>query len=92
VSERPSRIERARRRASGAKQLAVAGAAAGFLVAFVLARASHPGHAASSTSSASRRSSSGASWSQSASALQLGSPSVAPSTGQSAPQTSTHVS
>src|SRR5207244_2870305 len=84
VSEHPSRIERARRRAAGAKQLAVAAAAASFLVAFLLARASHPGHAASSTSS-SRRASSGASRSQSGRSLHRGSASVAPSTGPVAP-------
>ena len=46
-----TRIEAARRRASGAKQIAVAAAAAGFLATLLLARASHPGQAATSPSS-----------------------------------------
>ena len=51
VSERPSRIAEARRRAADAKQAALALAAAGFLAIALLARASHPGgHASSATS------------------------------------------
>lgn len=46
----PSRIVEARRRAAGAKQTAVAAAAAGFIALLLLARASHPGHAATATS------------------------------------------
>jgi hypothetical protein len=42
VSERPSRIAEARRRAADAKQAAVALAAAGFLAIALLARTSHP--------------------------------------------------
>jgi hypothetical protein len=47
--ERPSRIERARRRATGAKRALAAAAVAAFAVAFVLARVSHPGHAKTSS-------------------------------------------
>jgi hypothetical protein len=46
----PSRIGEARRRAADAKQAALALAAAGFLAIALLARASHPGHASSATS------------------------------------------
>ncbi|HEV8098902.1 MAG TPA: hypothetical protein VGP56_07125 [Gaiellaceae bacterium] len=46
----PSRIGEARRRAADAKQAAVALAAAGFLAIALVARASHPGHASSATS------------------------------------------
>jgi len=47
-----SRIAKARRRAAGAKQTAVAAAVAGFLAIALLARWSHPGHASSSPSPA----------------------------------------
>jgi hypothetical protein len=47
-----SRIAEARRRATGAKQTAVAVAAAGFLAIALLARHSHPGQASSSSSPA----------------------------------------
>lgn len=50
MEARPSRIEEARRRAAGAKQTAVAAAVAGFLAIALLARASHPGHAATHSS------------------------------------------
>jgi hypothetical protein len=46
MGEHPSRIKEARRRAAGAKQTAVAVAAAGFLAIALLARQSHPGQAA----------------------------------------------
>jgi hypothetical protein len=49
VSDSPSRIGKARRRAAGVKQAAVALAAAGFLAVALLARASHPGHASSAS-------------------------------------------
>jgi hypothetical protein len=45
----PSRISEARRRAADAKQAALALAAAGFLAIALLARASHPAHANSSS-------------------------------------------
>ena len=51
MPERTSRVAEARRRAADAKQAAVALAAAGFLAIALLARASHPGHAGSATSS-----------------------------------------
>ena len=89
MSVERSRIEGARRRAAAAKQLAAAGAAVGFLGVLLLARASHPGQAASSSgSSGSSRSSSTA---RSSGAFSFGSGNVAPSTG-AAPQTDTHVS
>ena len=47
----PTRIEAARGRAASAKELAVASAAAGFIAVLLLARAGHPGHSASSSSS-----------------------------------------
>jgi hypothetical protein len=77
VEARPSRIEGARRRAAGAKQTALAAAAAGFLAIALLARASHPGHATSaSTGSSSTIQSDDDSFS-----LQPGS--IAPSSGSS---------
>ena len=50
MAARTSRIAEARRRATGAKQTAVAVAAAGFLAIALLARHSHPGQASSSSS------------------------------------------
>ncbi len=47
----PTRIEAARGRAASAKELAVASAAAGFIAVLLLARAGHPGHSTSSSSS-----------------------------------------
>lgn len=49
VADGPSRIAEARRRAAGAKQTAIAAAAAGFVAVLLLARASHPGHASTGT-------------------------------------------
>ena len=46
-----SRIAEARRRAAGVKRTALAAAAAGFVVVFLLARVSHPGHSATAHSS-----------------------------------------
>ncbi|MGZ4308515.1 MAG: hypothetical protein ACXVZ2_12575 [Gaiellaceae bacterium] len=89
MSEAPSRIEDARRRAADAKQLAVAAAAVGFLVALILARASHPGQAASSPS---RSSDGSSSRSQNGSGTQLGSGYVVPYAGGDAVVTETHVS
>ena len=57
MAEAPSRIAEARRRAAGAKQTAVAAAAAGFLAIALLARASHPGHATSASTGTSSGSS-----------------------------------
>ena len=51
VSEATSRIQEARRRATGAKQAAAGLAAAGFLAVVLLARDSHPGRASTSSSS-----------------------------------------
>jgi hypothetical protein len=90
VSEGRSRIEEARLRAAGAKQLAVAAAVAGFLVALLLARASHPGQAASSHLTS--RSTGSRSDSQDDGSLQFGQSYVAPSANQGAPEGSTHVS
>jgi hypothetical protein len=89
VSGAPSRIEEARRRALGAKQAAVALAAAGFLAVLLLARGSHPGQASTSSSSSG---SSGTQAGQESSdgGFDFGSGSVAPSTGT--PQTQSSVS
>lgn len=78
-----TRIEEARRRAAGAKRIAVGAAGAGFLVALLLARAGHPG-ASHSSSSATQQSTSQQpvqSQSESDDGLELGTPSVAPSSG-----------
>lgn len=56
----PSRIQEARRRATGAKQAAVGVAAAGFLALVLLARASHPANAPATAGSTSDSSGSGA--------------------------------
>lgn len=56
----PSRIQEARHRAAGAKQAAVAVAAAGFLALVLLARASHPANAPATEGSTSDSSGSGA--------------------------------
>jgi len=89
VSVTPSRIEEARRRALGAKQAAVALAAAGFLAVLLLARGSHPGQA--STSSGSSGSSGTQSGEESSdNSFEFGSGSVAPST--ATPQTQSSVS
>jgi hypothetical protein len=89
VSGTPSRIEEARRRALGAKQAAVALAAAGFLAILVLARGSHPGQASTSSSSSG---SSGTESGQESSddGFDFGSGSVASST--AVPQTQSSVS
>ena len=83
-----SRIEQARRRAAGAKQVALAAAVAGFLGLVVLARADHPGNAA--TSSGSTGTSKPSTQTGDDGNLDFGSSSVAPSS--SAPQTQTSVS
>jgi len=86
-----SRIESAKRRAAGVKRALVVLAAAGMVVAGLLARATHAGHAAvrgnrtSSSSSSTSTSSSSASESQSSDDF-----SIAPSS--SAPQVQTSVS
>jgi hypothetical protein len=49
----PSRIREARRRAADAKQAALALAAAGFLAIALVARASHPAHATSTSTGSS---------------------------------------
>jgi hypothetical protein len=87
-----TRIEAARRRAAGAKQIAAAVAAAGFLGVVLLARDSHPGHAATAPS---QRTSAGTSSTstQSGDSFDFGSSSVAPSSdGSSSPQAQTSVS
>jgi len=89
VSLRPSRIERARRRAAGAKRLAIAAAAAGFLGALVLVRAAHPGQSASRTH-ASRATTT--QQSEEDDSFGFGSSSVTPSSNTSSPQVQTSVS
>jgi len=78
VPERTSRIAEARRRAADAKQAALALAAAGFLAIALLARASHPGHASSATSTSNGSS---AVQSQNDDGLSLQSGQLAPSGG-----------
>src|SRR6266545_4230654 len=85
-----SRIQEARRRAAGAKRAAAALAAAGFLAALLLARASHPGVASSSTGSGSS-SRPNVSSSEESDDFGLGSGSISPSSG-STPQAQTNVS
>ncbi len=89
-----SRIEAARRRAAGAKELAVATAAVGFVVALFLARAGHPGHAATSSGSSgsSQSSSTRSQSSESDDGFTFGSGSAAPSTGSGGTQAQTGVS
>ena len=88
-----SRIEAARRRAAGAKELAVAVAVAGFIAALLLARAGHPGHAKSSSGSSGSSQSSSRSQSQSGDdGFDFGSSSAAPSTGGGGTQAQTGVS
>jgi hypothetical protein len=53
VRTSPSRIQEARRRATGAKQAAVGLAAAGFLALVLLARTSHPANAPATAGSTS---------------------------------------
>ena len=55
MTEGRSRIGDARRRASGAKQIAVGAAGAGFVVALLLARAGHPGQTGSGSGQTSRQ-------------------------------------
>ncbi len=96
MTEGPSRIAEARRRASGAKQIAVGAAGAGFVVALLLARAGHPGQ----TGSGAGQTSQPASQSSQAQSAQFddeqegddgGSVQLAPSSGSSS-QVQTHVS
>lgn len=96
MTEGPSRIDAARRRASGAKQIAVGAAGAGFVVALLLARAGHPGQ----TSSSAGQTSQPASQTSQVQSGQFedeeegddgGSVQLAPSSGSS-PQVQTHVS
>ncbi|HYY64099.1 MAG TPA: hypothetical protein VE688_05755 [Gaiellaceae bacterium] len=82
-----SRIQAAKRRASVVKRGLVVVAAAGMLVAGLLARATNPGHAATR---ASRDGSSSTSSSEAQSESSGGSFSIAPSTSQ--PQVQTGVS
>jgi hypothetical protein len=84
-----TRIEAARQRAAGAKQIATAAAAAGFLVTLLMVRGTHIGHAATSSGSSSGTGTSSTSQSSDDS-FGFGSSSVAPAT--SSPQTQTSVS
>ncbi len=85
-----TRIEEARSRAAGAKRITVGAAGAGFLVALLLARAGHPGTSSSSSSTTRSSSQQVQSQSESDNGLELGTPSVAPSSGSSV--VPTHVS
>jgi ferric-dicitrate binding protein FerR (iron transport regulator) len=60
MRDAPSRIERARRRAHGAKRALAIASAVAFLAGLALARVSHPGKAAAKTSGATASSSSSA--------------------------------
>jgi hypothetical protein len=90
VTNPPSRIEEARRRALGPSTPPALGAA-GFLAVLLLVRASHPGHAQASTPASSGSSSSSSTSQSSDDGLELGSGSIAPSSG-STPQAQTTVS
>ena len=81
-------MEQARRRAAGAKRIAIAAAVAGFLGLVVVVRSALPGHAA--TSSGSTGSSHSSTESSDDGSFGFGSSSVAPSS--SAPQTQTSAS
>jgi len=84
-----TRIEAARQRAAGAKQIAAAVAAAGFLVTLLLVRGTHLVHAATESHSGSSSTTSSDTQSSDES-FGFGSSSVGPST--SSPQTQTSVS
>jgi hypothetical protein len=92
MSETPSRIEAARRRAAGAKRVALGTAGAGFLVALLLARAGHPGQSTPSSGSAQQQSTQSQVQSESESDddFDSGSASIAPAT--ATPQVQTNVS
>jgi hypothetical protein len=93
VSQRPSRIEAARRRAAGAKRFALGAAGVGFLAALLLARAGHPGQSTSSSGSVQPQATQSQvqqSQSESDDAFDSGSASIAPST--ATPQVQTNVS
>jgi hypothetical protein len=86
-----TRLAAARRRASLAKRVLAAGSAVAFAVAFLLARASHPGQTSSPSSAGTDGSQVQESESESEDdGFTFGTPSVAPSTGT--PQAQTHVS
>ena len=96
MTERPSRIDEARRRAFGAKQIAVGAAGAGFVAALLLARAGHPGQTSSGASQTSQPASQASQGSQVRSDDEFedddeGSLQLAPSSGSSS-QVPTHVS
>jgi hypothetical protein len=88
----PTRIEAARRRAAGAKELAVASAAAGFVAVLILARIGHPGHSASSSSSLGNSGSTSQSQSTDDGTFDFGSSSAVPFSGSGGPQAQTSVS
>jgi hypothetical protein len=79
VPEPGSRIAEARRRAADAKQAAVALAAAGFLAVALLAKASHPAHA--HTTSGGQSASQSTTQQSSGNSFDFGSGSVEPSDG-----------
>jgi len=58
-----TRLEHARRRAAGAKRALTAASAVGFVVAMLLVRSAHPGHASHARTSSAGISSSSASTS-----------------------------
>jgi len=92
----PSRIERARRRAEGAKRALAIASAVAFLMGLLLVRTSHPGKAATKASSASSTTSRSSAASTDSGSLNLGTGSIAPAAGTSTPQApvqvQTHVS
>ncbi len=92
----PSRIERARQRAGGAKRALAIASAVAFMAGLLLVRTSHPGKAATKASSASKATSTSTAESTDSGSLNLGSGSIAPAAGTSTPQApvqvQTHVS
>jgi hypothetical protein len=92
MSAAPSRIETARRRAASAKQIALVGAAAGFVAVVLLAKASHPGTHSSVSGTSQPTQSTGESESESDDGnFGFGQSSVSPS-GSAQPQAQTSVS
>jgi len=92
----PSRIERARQRAGGAKRALAIASAVAFMAGLLLVRTSHPGKAATKASSASKATSTSTAESTDSGSLNLGSGSITPaavtSTPQAPVQVQTHVS
>jgi len=77
----PTRIEHARLRAAWAKRAAAGASAAAFLVALLLARASHPGHAGTAASTSSGSAATGDVSDDDGAAFDFGSGSIGPAGG-----------